>query len=141
MRSQNLLETIKNIVRRRQENAATAEQEPFATPDMVKAADAPHGAEAYFGLADVLPDKSQDGSLTRPPSTPGTMVEPQAKRAREEPIWAEGEKPELTKPTKGSDLEPWSDGFYGLLQAADYPAVDPQDGLIHGGEEDLPPEA
>ena len=46
----------------------------------------------------------------------------------------------MAKPVKGSDLEPWDDNFYGLLQAADYPTGDPDDDLVQG-EEDLPPQA
>ena len=41
---------------------------------------------------------------------------------------------------KGIDLEPWDDGFFGLLQADDYPTGDPDDDLIQG-EDDLLPAA
>ena len=35
------------------------------------------------------------------------------------------------------DLEPWSAGFCGIVQAADDAVVDPEDDLV-GGEDDLP---
>jgi small GTP-binding protein len=54
--------------------------------------------------------------------------------------WEKGEKPPLSRPVKGTDLEPWDDRFYGLLQAVGYPTGDPDDDLLQG-EDDLPPAA
>ena len=100
--------------------------------------DRPHQPQQQdqSGLSDVLPTQGNNDGDGQTESQ-----ERQPPEADDKTLWETITKPELTKPAKSPDLEPWSDGFYGLLQAADGPAVDPQDDSIHGGEEDLPPEA
>ena len=106
------------------------EVQPFAPLEVTKTVDAPFLAE--------VPEPSME---TIVPSVPSTSGNPQKRPATSliDDIWEQGEKPELKKPTKGTDLEPWSDEFYGLLQPADYPTGDPDDDLL--SEEDLPPAA
>ena len=153
MRSQKMLENMKQIIGNRRKGRML--DSPFRTPEHIEYGDALHAqGEATSPITDAALDDPRS-TPTPDPDAPATSLtqgmptlddERQAKRARQEPdegadlLWEKGEKPPLSKPVKGTDLEPWNDGFYGLLQAADYPTGDPDDNLIQG-EDDLPPAA
>ena len=111
------------------------ELQPFALVDVTKAVDAPFPAEQ-----EEQPSEAASSS-TDPVATTGKQAKRPATSLTDD-LYGFGEKdekPELKRLAEGTDLEPWSDGFYGLLQAADYPTGDPDDDLM--GEEDLPPAA
>ena len=139
-RSQKLIEAIRQRVKAKaqieERQHVAADKQPFAPLDVTKAVDAPFPADQ--GEQHMEVNEPQASSSSSAPSTQGN---PQKRPATSlvDDLWEQGEKPELKKPAKGNDLEPWSDEFYGLLQAVDYPTGDPDDDLM--GEEELPPAA
>ena len=149
-RSQALLDNIRKIIRTKNERrTGKAPPDLFAPLDTIKYGDAPHATEQAPALGELDTQAESSGltaeveNTTTEGTLPTTREAPEAKRPRTtdtDDLWKNEEKPELTKPTKGSDLEPWDDHFYGLLQAADYPTGDPDDDLVLG-EEDLPAQA
>ena len=120
MRSQKLFDNMKNIIRHKQVNREIQfeSDQLCGQPDKVKFGEAAPSSIPAQSLRDILRSQ-QPGEITH------GNEEVYSKRARTETVqdevpWEDGEKPELTKPNKGTDLEPWSEDFFGLLQAADY---------------------